>query len=72
MNKDNIALNNITNEKINEKGEHGVDIFCEECSYKTGFMTFKSAVFKINMQVILCMMVRGNYQADALVVGLID
>lgn len=50
MNKSNIELNNITNEEINEQGEHGVDVFCDECSYKTGFMTFKSAVFKINMQ----------------------
>ncbi len=44
------VLNNITNEEINKKAEYGVDIYCDECSYKTGFMTFKSAVFKINMQ----------------------
>jgi len=45
-----IALNNITNEEINNKAEHGVDICCDGCLYRTGFMTFKSAVFKISMQ----------------------
>ena len=50
MNNSNIVLNNISVQEINEQAEHVVDIFCEECSYKTGLMTLKSAVFKINMQ----------------------
>lgn len=50
MNKGNAILNNITNEEINKQGNNVVDIFCEECSYRTGLMTLKSAVFKVNMQ----------------------
>lgn len=50
MNNDNVVLNNISVQEINRQADQAVNIFCEECSYETGLMTFKSAVFKINMQ----------------------
>lgn len=50
MNSCSEILNNISLKEINEQADHIVNIFCEECSYETGCMTLKSAVFKINMQ----------------------
>jgi len=46
----NQLLNNITEAEIEEQGKAMVDIYCEDCDYTTGYMDYKSAVFKINMQ----------------------
>lgn len=44
------VLNNITEDEIEKQGELKVNIRCGECAYDTGYMSFKSAVFKVNMQ----------------------
>ncbi|MDO7789138.1 hypothetical protein [Desulforamulus aquiferis] len=44
------VLNNITEEEIEAQGDIRGDICCDECAYDTGYMSLKSAVFKVNMQ----------------------
>ena len=46
----NKTINNITEAEIEANGKAKVDICCNECSYNTGLMDCKSAVFKVNMQ----------------------
>lgn len=43
-----------------KKPAHGVDIYCDELSYRTGFMIFKNAIFRINIQVSYFMQDEDN------------
>ena len=43
-------LNNISDEEIEEIGVGRGNIVCKECTYKSGEMNIKSAVFRVNMQ----------------------
>ena len=43
-------LNNVSEGFIKEQGDECGDITCDSCTYETGLMQIKSAVFKVNMQ----------------------
>ena len=46
----NKTINNITEAEIEANGKVMGDICCDNCDYATGYMDFKSTVFKVSMQ----------------------